>query len=280
LAAPSTDAALVVEGGALRGIFSTGVLDGFLEAKFNPFNMYIGVSSGASNIAAYLAEMIGRNASIYMDYSRRPEFISIAKFIRGGHLMDLDWLWNITIHEVRLDLATIYIRNKPFIIAMTDVQNGHAVYKSTDAANLEHVMKASSAIPFFYRGYPEVDGRPMTDGGIADPIPVQEAIRRGARRIMVIRSRHRDYLKRRGFSDAIMRWYVWRYPLLRQRVAGRMQRYNEAVALIRKPPAGVSVCEICPPDTFRVSRFSQDRSILAEGYHQGRAMAGEAMASW
>ena len=101
-----SESALVVEGGALRGVFSTGLLDAFLEARFNPFDLFIGVSSGASNLAAYLAGMIGRNRNIYMDYSLRPDFISYPKFLRGGHLLDLDWLWDITIREVRLDLAS------------------------------------------------------------------------------------------------------------------------------------------------------------------------------
>ena len=113
---------LIVEGGALRGVFSTGLLDGFLERRFNPFDFYIGVSSGASNIAAYLAEMPGRNAKIYLDYSLRPEFINYPRFLRGGHLLDLDWLWDITIREIRLDLQAIYSRQKNFIAVLSDVQ--------------------------------------------------------------------------------------------------------------------------------------------------------------
>ncbi len=280
VAEQSMESVLVVEGGALRGVFSTGLLDGFLEAQFNPFDWFIGVSSGASNLAAYLAGMIGRNRSIYMDYSLRPDFISFPKFLRGGHLLDLDWLWDITIREIRLDLATIYSRAKPFVVVLTDVQTGNAHYKRTGAHDLEHVLKASSAMPLLYRAYPEVEGRPMTDGGVADSIPVAEAIRRGARRIMVIRSRHRDYLKRPGLSEHVMRWHVRRYPFLQQSMMKRVERYNEAVALIRKPPAGVSIIEVCPPESFRVSRLSQDRMILQEGYEQGRALAAEAIARW
>ena len=275
-----SESALVVEGGALRGVFSTGLLDAFLEAQFNPFDLFIGVSSGASNLAAYLAGMIGRNRSIYMDYSLRPDFISFPKFLRGGHLLDLDWLWDITIREVRLDLATIYSRAKPFVVVLTDVQTGDAHYKLTGVRDLEHVLKASSAMPLLYRAYPEVDGRPMTDGGVADSIPVGEAIRRGARRIMVIRSRHRDYMKNHGLSERVMRWHVRHYPFLQQAMAKRVERYNEAVALIRRPPGGVSIIEICPPASFRVSRLSQDRRILQEGYEQGRASAVEAIARW
>jgi predicted patatin/cPLA2 family phospholipase len=224
--------------------------------------------------------MIGRNRRIYLDYSLRRDFISFPKFLRGGHLLDLDWLWDITIREIRLDLATIYAREKPFIVVLTDTQTGAAHYKHTGAHDLEHVLKASSAMPLLYRAYPEVEGRPMTDGGVADSIPVGEAIRRGARRIMVIRSRHRGYMKRPGLSEHVMRWHVRRYPLLQQAMTKRVERYNDSVALIRKPPAGISIIEICPPESFRVSRLSRDRMILQEGYEQGRALAAEAIARW
>jgi predicted patatin/cPLA2 family phospholipase len=274
------DKALVVEGGALRGVFSTGILDAFLEARFNPFDFYVGVSSGASNIAAYLAEMIGRNKRIYTDYSLRPEFIDIVRFIRGGHLMDLDWLWNTTIREMRLDLQKIYAKRKPFIVVLTDVQTGKALYKQTSADNLEDVLKASSAMPLFYRSSPNIDGRPMTDGGVADALPVSKAIRLGARRIMVIRSRNRDYVKRHDPFDCLIRWRMRRYPSLQQAMSERVSRYNESVKLIHKPPEGVTIVEICPPEEFRVSRLSQNRPILEEGYNQGRALASYAIARW
>jgi predicted patatin/cPLA2 family phospholipase len=68
--------------------------------------------------------------------------------------------------------------------------------------------------------------------------------------------------------------------MLQEAMAKRAERYNESVALIRKPPDGVSIIEICPPESFRVSRLSQDRIILQEGYEQGRALAAEAIARW
>lgn len=273
-------AALVVEGGALRGVFSTGVLDGFLEAGFNPFDLYIGVSSGASNIAAYLAEMPGRNHKIYTDYSLRPEFISYLRFLRGGHLLDLDWLWEITIREIRLDLDRIYARRKPFLAVLTDVETGDAVYHETTAADLEHVLKASSAIPLFYRGNLTVDGRCVTDGGVADSIPVAEAIRRGAARVMVIRSRESGYSKDDSFAERLMLFAAGNHTGLRKAISARAGRYNQAADFIRKPPAGVSVMEICPPEGFRVSRLSRSRSVLQEGYEQGRLKAQEAMHRW
>lgn len=272
--------ALIVEGGALRGVFSTGLLDGFVEARFNPFDLYIGVSSGASNLAAYLAEMPGRNYRIYTDYARRREFIDVWRFIRGGHLMDLDWLWEITIREMRLDLARIYSHGRLFLVGLTDVQTGTAIYKATHIADLEQVLKASSAIPVFYRGYPRVEGRPMTDGGITDAIPVAEAIRRGARHIMVVRSRHQDYLKVPGTFDLLFRRCLKHHPLLQQAIDVRAGRYNRTVALIRRPQEGICILEICPPKDFRVTRLSQNLQIIQEGYKQGRAFAEGAITEW
>jgi len=274
------ETALVVEGGGMRGVFSTGVLDGFLERRFDPFHLYVGVSAGATSLAAFLAEMHGRNRKIYTDLSTGPEFISVMRFLRGGHMMDLDWLWSLTISTMRLDLARIYSKNRPFLVGMTDVGTGRTIYKATSADDLEHVLKASSALPVVYRGFPVVDGRPMTDGGVSDPIPVAEAIRRGAKRIMVIRSRPYDRRSRRDAMSYLVYWSLRIYPVLQKVIRSHDRVYNEAIDLIRRPPAGVSVVEICPPDSFPLGRFTGDVKVLLEGYEQGRAMADEAIARW
>lgn len=272
--------ALVVEGGAMRGVFSTGLLDGFLGAGFSPFDLFIGVSSGASNIAAYLAQMQGRNAGIYLDYSLRKEFLSYSRFISGGHLLDLDWMWETTIREVRLDLPVIYARRRPFIAVLTDVLTGSAFYKLTGAEDLEQTLKASSAMPLVYRGFPLLDGRPFTDGGLADPLPVKAAIERGATKIMVVRSRLKGYRKKKSVFDMIVLRHVRDYPLLKEAIKRRVDIYNESVDLISRPPAGVSIIEVCPPDNFRVSRLTRNRSVLEEGYNQGRTAARKAMEWW
>ena len=270
---PEAPAALIVEGGALRGVFSAGVLDGFLREEFDPFDFYLGVSSGASNLAAFLARMPGRNARIYMDHSLRPAFMNPARFLRGGHLLDLDWLWEVTIREMRLDLKRIYGRGKPFFVVMTDVRAGCAVYRETGPGDLEAVLKASSALPVLYRGFPRIDGRAMADGGLTDAVPAAEAIRRGARRLVVIRSRTRNYVKRGGLSQALMAWCLRGCPALARAVARRAERYNRSVSLLRNPPPGVSVAEVNPPASFRVSRLTRDRDLLQEGYQMGLAAA-------
>ena len=277
---PCPDTALVVEGGAMRGIFSTGVLDGFLAREFNPFDIFFGVSSGSGNLAAFLARMPRRNLKIYTDYSQRPEFINWKRAALGGPLMDLDWLWEITIREIRLDLSTIFALGRPFIVCLTDAETGAAVYQQTDAANLEPVLKASSALPVLYNTFPVVDGRKTLDGGLSDPLPVRAALEAGAKKIMIIRSRPRRYRKKTGLGHRLLQWRLCRYPALRQTLAGHADRYNRDLELIRRPPRGTTIVEICPPENFRPNRLERSRETLYQGYDLGKMMADEAIRRW
>lgn len=95
--------ALVVEGGGMRGAFTSGVLDAFLQQRFNPFGLYVGVSSGSTNVANYLAGQQGRTLTFYIDHSLRPEFIDYKRFFKGGDLLDLKWMWEIGEQEHPLD---------------------------------------------------------------------------------------------------------------------------------------------------------------------------------
>lgn len=264
----------------MRAVFSTGVLDQFLRERFDPFDLYLGVSAGAGNLAAFLAEMPGRNLKLYCDYSRRPQFKSMARFLTGGHLLDLDWLWQTTISEIRLDLRTIYEKGRPLIVGMTDVDTGQAVYHETDSDDLEHVLKASSALPLLYRDFPVVNGRAMTDGGLTDAIPVGEAIRLGAKEILVIRSRPWGYRKKSGIADRLAAWKLRYLPGLRRAMQDRAAAYNRTVELIRNPPAGVRFLEVCPPESFQPSRLTGNAAKLVSGYRQGRRAGKDAVSDW
>lgn len=272
--------ALVVEGGAMRGIFSTGVLDGFLQYGFNPFDFCIGVSAGAGNIAAYLADMPERNYRIYIDYALRPRFISYLRFLKGGHLMDLDWLWDITIRECRLDLNRIYKKEKPFFTVLTDIATGKPIYKKTDKSNLEAVLKASSAIPFLYRGFPVIDGLEVSDGGIADSIPVKKAVEMGADRILVIRSRPASYHKKDSIVLKGLLSVLNNRPHLKTAMLKRGKIYNDSLAYMRHPPDKVFILEVTPPETSETGRLSRSKEQLSVGYREGRKMAGGIIEKW
>ena len=294
---PEPHTALVVEGGAMRGVFSTGVLDAFLEREFNPFDLCFGVSAGATNVAAYLAQMPERNFRVYTDYSLRPEFVSVLRFLRGGHLMDLDWLWEITIRELRLNIDTILTAESRFYMALTRVRDGRAVYARPQARNLEQMLKASSAMPVFYRGFVPIPGLEtenrleseqgvdehaelFVDGGLADPIPAIEAHRMGARRIMVLRSRPRAYrMKPRG-PNLLLRRALRSHPELLACISKRPERYNRALEFMRNPPTGCEVLEVNPPKEFESSRLTRDRAALERDYRRGLGTGAEIVRRW
>lgn len=261
--------ALVVEGGAMRGIFAAGVLDAFLAQGRTAFDHCIGVSAGAVNLAAFLAGQRGRNHSVITDYSCRPEFISLARFVRGGHWLDLDWLWAITIRECRLDLARFAANPVPLTVVATRVSDGQAAYLKGNAAELEQQIKASCSVPLVYRDFVRISGEAMTDGGVADSIPVRHAYEQGARDITVVLSRPFGYRKRAPRMPALHRYLLRETPALARASLSRHQSYNDAIDFIRQPPADCRIRVIVPPAGFRVGRMTTDKGRLEQGYQMG-----------
>jgi predicted patatin/cPLA2 family phospholipase len=264
-----TKHALVVEGGAMRGIFATGVLDGFLNAHYQPFNQCFGVSAGATNIAAYLCKQPKRNHTVITDYSCRAEFINLPRFLTGGHLFDLDWLWQQTIADIRLDLDTFGQQKCEFYIVTTSIDSGHAHYLKATKDELEHQLKASCAIPIAYRDYPVINGIKMTDGGVADSIPVRKAYQMGATEITVILSQPLGYRKKSKRSSWLTKTLYKQHPELAKASLKRAQNYNGSIDFINSPPSDCKIHIIAPPNHFKVGRMTTNTKKLADGYLMG-----------
>jgi predicted patatin/cPLA2 family phospholipase len=270
--------ALVVEGGAMRGIFAAGVLDSFMDNSFKPYDFCIGVSAGSTNLAAYLAGQRGRSHKLITDYSCRPDFINFGNYVRGRHLIDLDWLWKIAYREYRLDSFAYGHQKIPLWVVTTNVVTGKAEYHLADGDNLEDLLLASCAVPFAYRGFPAFAAAEQTDGGVADSIPVQEAYRRGARDITVILSQPANYRKKPFAYPALIQKALPRHPNLAQAVMHRASNYNAAKDFIEKPPSDCAITVIAPDDSFAVKRLTRDPKKLNLGYEMG-VLAGQAHVS-
>ena len=264
----------------MRSVFSAGVLDGFLEKQFNPFDFYIGVSAGAFNLATYLSDAPGTSLKIFQDLALHKQFISYFRFMRGGHMLDLDWLSEKTFSIFPLNQATTWSNNKSLIVCTTDVETGEATYIKSTPDNFKSVIKASTALPLLYRGFPEINGKPMSDGGIAEGIPVAEAIRRGAKRIMVIRSQHQSYKKKDTPWYRFLRWKLRTHSQLTATMRERISRFEDAMYLIKNPPNGVNIVEICPPEHFKMGRFCRSRKTLQQGYETGFSLSAHAIKQW
>lgn len=258
----------------MRGIFAAGVLHAFGKAGFDPFDLYIGVSAGACHLASHLAGQNTRNFDITLRYSLAPQFINTWRFLKGGHLMNLDWMWEQTITNYRLNLKHIDEKlrrqNKEYLIVATSMETGQALYLRPDKTTLEHYLKVSSSLPILYRNILEVRGEKATDGGMSDAIPVQEAYRRGATEITVIRSRAADYVKKENpIALSVFSWYFRKYPQLVKCFKKRARNYNDAVNFIHHPPEDVSIAEIAPPAGLDVGRTTKDEAPLRAAYETG-----------
>ncbi|EKY4201267.1 patatin family protein [Vibrio alginolyticus] len=272
--------ALIVEGGAMRGVFSCGILDHFLASEFSPFDSFWGVSAGASNLAAYLAKMPGRNLKIYLDYSLRKEFISPSQLLRGGDMMNLDWMWNVTLEELGIDKSALKADSRPFFLGVTRQDNGQAEYHLPDVDDLAETMKASSALPVLYRNGVSLNGIQYVDGGVSDALPVAKAIKRGAKKIMVLRSQPASYQKPRGRFSALTRKMLKETPGLIEPMLTREVRYNQTLALINNPPPGIEIIQVCPPETFKLKRLSRSPAPLRHAYELGIEAGKEAIIRW
>ncbi len=266
---------LVVEGGGMRGVFTAGVLDAFYEQKFDPFSLYIGVSAGACNLASHLAGQYKRNYRCYTDYMLRPDFISAVKYLKGGHFMDLDWFWAFVDRYDTLDKkAVTTLGGRNFLVVTTDINSGEALYIEPEFDTVDDLLKGSSSVPVMYRNFIEVCGHRVTDGGVADSIPVIEAYKRGARKIMVIRTRPADYIKKSIFESRVLPLLFSSQPAFKKALQLREKKYMESVQFIKNPPAGVEIVEIAP-DVINTGRTTRNRGVVENDYWRGHVKGYE-----
>jgi len=145
--------ALIVEGGAMRGVFALGVLRSCLERDFFPFDFCLGVSSGAVALALSLLDRTDLALRAFSEWAVQGDFVSFKRFARGGHLMDTDELAARVEHELgALGPAPWRV---PLFICVTDVASGEPRYVEAGPHNLIPLLRATTAMPWLYRGFPE-----------------------------------------------------------------------------------------------------------------------------
>ncbi len=272
--------AIVVEGGAMRGVFAVGALDVFMERGFHPFDLAVGVSAGACNLASHLAGQDGRNRRAYFDLMTSRQFIDPLRAVRGGSVVDLDWLWDTLAQREPLNVEKILSGPTEFVVVGTSTATGRALYLRPRHENMFDVLKGSCALPMLYRRTIVVDGEPVIDGGVADPIPVEESYRRGARRILVVRSRPATYVKKPRFENRVLAALLRKKPALIDAINGSPAQYARSVQFIHSPPSGCTVLQLAPPAMLSTTRTSRDATKLSRDYDLGRELALDAMQRW
>ncbi|MED5504703.1 MAG: patatin family protein [Pseudomonadota bacterium] len=260
--------AIVVEGGAMRGVFASGVLDAFLEQDYKPFDFAIGVSAGASNLIGYLTDYPHRSINVITKLATSKRFFDPTRFLKGGDLIDVKCLFEESNRLYPVDEAKLF-EGIPFLAATTNVNTGKADYYRVNRHNFHNAMEATTALPIAYKHTPCFSGGCYTDGGVADSIPVREAYRRGARDITVVLSHPLAYEKKPVKTPWLMKKLFAEHPQMAEAMLHRSENYNESLDFIRNPPKDTHIRVIAPPDEFSVQRLSMRQTVLLEGYEMG-----------
>ena len=265
--------AIVVEGGAMRGVFSADVLDALLEMGIHDFDLAIGTSAGACNLASFVAQQHGRGLRCYLNIMTQRRLFSLRRALRGGHYMDLDWLWETVAATDPLDEAAIARARTQLVSVATCALTGKPVYHTATAPHIHTDLKAGCALPLLYRGPVAVRNKQLVDGGLVDPIPAREAYRRGARRMLVIRSRPSTALKRDSALTRPAAALLHRTPAVAQAILRTAHNYRQAVSFVHAPPPDARVFELAPPKVLKTKRTTQSTAHLQQDYLLGRELA-------
>ncbi len=270
---------LILEGGGMRGIFLTGVLQSFADRSFFPWKLIIGSSAGALTGTAYAAHQIHIARDAFFTELLSGKFITITNILRPErHILNLDWMVdNIIKGREPLDLKRLR-KSCTVLITATDCpphNRPEAVYLHSKKDDLFIALKATAAIPFLYRGFVRYKDHHFLDGGLLDPIPFRKALDMGYSEdeILVVVTRHRGYRKKEE-SFWIKNLYESYYKdkqfrFLVEFMENRYTFYNHVLDDLEKKYTGIDV--IYPPEGFRVDRLTRDERKILEGFEQGIA---------
>lgn len=266
--------ALVCEGGGQRGIFTAGVLDEFQRAKFNPFQLLLGTSAGAQNLSAFVCAQPGYARRVITRYTTSKQFFDPLRFLRGGNLIDLDWLIDITRSEFPLAMSsaeTLFSSGREFYMCACRSDDYAPSYFAPTSDNWLEIIKASSAIPGFYRLGVNLEGISYLDGGVSDAIPVREAAKRGADTIVVIRTVPSQMFDTPRWITRMERWFSGGalQPMLTI-LHHHEQTYRETQQFIESPPGDLRIIEIFPPRVLASNALGSRIASLNQDYHLGR----------
>lgn len=195
--------ALVLEGGGLRGVFTCGVLDFFMDHGIR-FPFTVGVSAGACNGLSYMSGQRGRAKASNIDLMEKHHYVGVKYLFTQGCIMDFKLLFeDFPERIIPYDYPAYAANPDRFVMVTTNCLTGKAEYfeEKHDPSRIMDIVRASSSLPFVSK-ITYVDGVPMLDGGIVDSIPVEYAMNQGYTKLVVVLTRNRGYRKKKGHFRA------------------------------------------------------------------------------
>ena len=264
---------LVLEGGGMRGVFTCGVLDNFMDRGIR-FPYTIGVSAGACNGLSYMSRQRGRAKYSNIDLLEKYRYIGFKHLLTKRNIMDFELLFNTFPNEIIPYDYEGYARcEERFEMVTTSCETGKACYfeEKQSPTRIIDIVRASSSLPFVCP-IAYVDSRPMLDGGIADSIPLLRARELGFDNNVVVVTRNRGY--RKPDKPAFVPPFVYRkYSAMREAIRNRSKVYNEQLELVERLEDAGELIVIRPERPIVVDRMERDSSKLLDLYNEGYEIA-------
>lgn len=268
---------LVLEGGALRTIFSSGVCDAFLDGGLPMPDYTVGVSAGIAYGVSYLSRQSRRNLQLLTTFVNDPHYMGLRNWVnpRNRCYFDLKFSYETIPNQLLpFDYAAFEAYPGTVEAVVTNLHTGKADYLPVprrDERNL--LLQATCAIPLMFPIF-HIDGQPYLDGGCADPIPWRRALEAGCDRLVVILTRERDYHKNASRGTKLLKRIFRQYPRFLETMEQRAEAYNQSRESLFALEAAGKALVIAPEDTLGCMRTERDlevlRALWQSGYFAGR----------
>ena len=259
---------LVLEGGAMRGLYTAGVLDVFLDNDIKVDGI-IGVSAGALFGVNLPSKQKGRAIRYNKKYANDKRYMGINSFIKTGNIVNKDFAYyEVPFKLDAFDEETYEKSNIDFYATLTNVDTGKAEYiKIVRPIDQMETMRASAAMPLVSKMV-EVDGKKYLDGGVADSIPIDKCISMGYDKIIVVLTRPAEYRKKKS-NNTLAKMMYSKYPNLINSIQNRYLNYNNSVEKVNELYNKKEILLIRPSRFVDIKRIEHDANKLQEIYNLG-----------
>lgn len=265
---------LIMEGGAMRGMFTCGVMDVMMEQGIT-FDGAIGVSAGAAFGCNFKSHQIGRPLRYNKDYCRDPRYGSFRSLLKTGDMYDAEFCYKTLPRELDIfDTETFEKNPMEFYVVCTDVETGKPVYyRCSDGGERDITwLRASATMPLVSK-IVEADGYKLLDGGMGDSIPLKYFESIGYDHNVVILTQPKDFVKKPAKYLPMAYVLLRKYPNLLRTMTNRHKKYNATTAYIKKRKAQGDVFVIQPDEPLHIGPATHDPKELDRVYEIGRKTA-------
>lgn len=265
---------LVLEGGGMRGLYTCGVLEYFLEKELF-FNYIIGVSAGACNAASYISRQKGRNEKVNISFANDPRYMSIRNLIGKKSYFGWDFIFDeIPAKHIKFDFETFKKATCKFIIGVTDCNTGKPLYLNKDDVGIGfYALRATASLPLISEII-KFKGHELLDGGISDSIPVKKSMEDGNIKNVIVLTRNKEYRKSPIKHQGLVKIKYKKYPELIKAMINRYKNYNETLDYIEQLEQEGKALVIRPSRSLEVGRVERDpvklKTLFDNGYEDAK----------